>query len=90
MSDLDDEDLEAISARTSAALDGPWWTSWEGRDHSWWTQVADRCLTVRCRPVKHSLVVQRANVGDLPRLGDLAAIKMADDRLVHAKGPAVS
>jgi hypothetical protein len=33
MADLDDEDLEAISARTSAALDGPWWSSWEGRDH---------------------------------------------------------
>jgi len=34
------------------------------------------------------LLVQEAHVSDLPSLGDLAAVKVADDSLVHAKGSA--
>lgn len=28
-----DADLDAMVARAIAALPGPWWSSWEGRDH---------------------------------------------------------
>lgn len=37
-------------------------------------------------PVRNSLVDQRANVGDLPRFSNLAAVKVADNRLVQAEG----
>lgn len=35
-------------------------------------------------------IVQGAHIGDLPGFGNLAALKVADDRLVHAKGSAAS
>lgn len=35
---------------------------------------------------EHSLVVQRANVGDLPSFSDLAVFKVNDDRLIHPDG----
>jgi hypothetical protein len=39
---------------------------------------------------KNSPVVQRANVGDLPRFNDSAVVKVADDRLVHTEGSPVA
>ena len=34
-----------------------------------------------------SMVVQRANVRDLPGFNDLAVVKVADDRLIHPERP---
>jgi hypothetical protein len=34
MNDLTPEELDAIDARVERALPGPWWASWEGRDHT--------------------------------------------------------
>jgi hypothetical protein len=33
MSPLSEDELEAMLARAQSALPGPWWASWEGRDH---------------------------------------------------------
>jgi hypothetical protein len=33
MSELTPAVLDAIDARVERALPGPWWASWEGRDH---------------------------------------------------------
>jgi hypothetical protein len=33
VSALSDDDLDSMMSRARAALTGPWWASWEGRDH---------------------------------------------------------
>jgi hypothetical protein len=44
-----------------------------------------QCHATEESPLGESWVVQRGNVGELPRFGDPAVVKVADDRLIHTE-----